>query len=96
MSSLLRAVLQSNEKADLRQFISQLRSEQEQYFLRNQILQAFDNYCTTHDKPAYFKRTSSIAELLNYTHEIILEEKNLWLLLRTRLLLKKSIGWQRI
>ncbi|WP_424094936.1 sucrose synthase [Moorena producens] len=84
MSSLLRAVLQSNEKADLRQFISQLRSEQEQYFLRNQILQAFDNYCTTHDKPAYFKRTSSIAELLNYTHEIILEEKNLWLLLRTR------------
>ena len=85
MTELLQAVLNSDEKADLRQLISKLRSREERYFLRNQILQAFADYCTSHHKPAYFHRTSFLGELLSYTHEMILEEKSVWLLVRPRI-----------
>jgi sucrose synthase len=85
MSELLQAVLSSDEKADLRQLIGQLRAEPDRYFLRNQILQAFADYCTRVEKPAYFYHTSLLGELLHYTHEILIEESSLWLLLRPRI-----------
>ncbi|MBE9167900.1 sucrose synthase [Pleurocapsales cyanobacterium LEGE 06147] len=85
MSKFIQAVLVSDEKADLRQFIGQLRTHQERYFLRNQILQEFANYCTEHDKPAYFQRTSLLGELLTYTHELFLEEESIWLILRPKI-----------
>lgn len=85
MSELLKAVLNSDEKADLQALLSQLRAGSEQYLLRNQILQLFADYCTRHDKPAYFFRSSVLGELLHYTHEIILEQESAWVILRPQM-----------
>jgi sucrose synthase len=84
MSELLRAVLDGDEKADLHQLLNQLRTEQERYFLRNQILQAFEDYCNNSNKPAYFYRTSALGELIHYTHEMILEDESVWFIIRPK------------
>jgi sucrose synthase len=85
MSKFIQAVLTSDEKVDLRQFLGQLRTQQERYFLRNQILHEFATYCAEHDKPPYFQRTSLLGELLVYTHELFLEEESIWLILRPKI-----------
>lgn len=85
MCELVLAVLNSDEKTDLSQFLEALRDSGERYFLRNQILQTFADYCSTHDKPAYFFRTSSLGELIQYAHELIVEEDDFWLLLRPKI-----------
>jgi sucrose synthase len=82
MCELLRAVLDGDEKNDLRQLLEQLRTDPERYFLKNQILQAFEDYCNNYQKPAYFSRSSALGELIRYTHEIILEEENIWFIIR--------------
>ena len=84
MSEILRTVLDGDEKADLRQLLDQLRADQGRYFLRNQILQAFEDYCNNNNKPAYFYRSSALGELIHYTHELILEEDNVWFIVRPR------------
>jgi sucrose synthase len=85
MCELIRAVLDGDEKTDLQQLLEQLRTEQERYFLRNQILQAFEDYCNNYEKPAYFSRSSALGELIRYTHEIILEEENVWFIVRPKI-----------
>ncbi|HAG81064.1 MAG TPA: sucrose synthase [Cyanobacteria bacterium UBA12227] len=85
MSELLRAVLEGDEKADLLQFLGQLRTASERYFLRNQILKAFEDYCHTYEKPAYFFHATPMGELIRYTHEIILEEESSWFILRPKI-----------
>lgn len=85
MYELVQAILNnSSEKSDLRQLISELRSQERRYFLRNEILQAFADYCHKAQKPAYFYQASSLGKLLHYTHEILLEEGSTWFLARTR------------
>lgn len=84
MSDMLQIVLESDEKADLRHLIGKLRHKQERYFLRNQILYEFAEYCTDENKPAYFYKSSALGELLHYSHEIILEEESIWLILRSK------------
>lgn len=86
MCELLRAVLDGDEKADLRQLLDQLRANhRERYFLKNQILQAFEDYCNNYQKPAYFSRTSALGELIHYTHEIILEKESVWFIVRPKI-----------
>lgn len=84
MYELVQAILNSGEKTDLRQLIGELRSKEKRYFLRNEILQAFGDYCHRSQKPAYFYHSSSLGELIHYTHEILLEEENTWFLVRSR------------
>ncbi len=85
MYELVQAILNSSEKTDLHQLLSELRSKEKRYFLRNEILQAFRDYCNHSQKPAYFYHSSSLGELIHYTHEIILEEENIWFLVRSRI-----------
>ena len=85
MSELLRTVLDGDEKADLHQLLGQLRATGERYFLRNQILQAFEDYCNNYQKPAYFSRSSALGELIRYTHEIIVEEESIWFIVRPKI-----------
>lgn len=85
MCEILRAVLDGDEKADLLQLLNQLRAHKERYFLRNQILQAFEDYCNNYQKPAYFYHSSSLGELIRYTHEIILEEESIWFIVRPKI-----------
>jgi sucrose synthase len=85
MCELLRAVLDGDEKTDLHQLLDQLRTHKERYFLRNQILQAFEDYCHNYQKPAYFYHSSALGELISYTHELILEDESAWFIVRPKI-----------
>ncbi|MEA5618821.1 sucrose synthase [Cronbergia sp. UHCC 0137] len=85
MYELVPSVLNSEEKNTLRQFISCLGSTGKNYFLRNEILQVFGDYCHQIEKPAYFYHSSSLGALIHYTHEMILEEENTWFVLRPKI-----------
>ncbi len=85
MYELFQAVLTSEEKTALRQFLLILDNFEKCYFLRNEILQAFTNYCHESEKPTYFYHSSSLGTLIHYTHEIILEDENTWFVVRPRI-----------
>lgn len=85
MYELIQTVLSSDEKTILRQLISKLSASGKRYFLRNEILHAFADYCHQFQKPAYFFHSSSLGTLIHYTHEIILEGDDIWLLVRPRI-----------
>jgi sucrose synthase len=85
MHDLFPSVLNSDEKISLQQLILTLKATDKNYFLRNEILQAFADYCHQSQKPAYFYHSSSIGKLIQYTHEIILEDKNIWFVVRPRI-----------
>ncbi len=82
MRELFQAALNGEEKLALHDFTVELRSRDRSYLLRNEILQAFADYCQHSQKPAYFFHTSSLGKLLHYTHELILEPEHFWFLLR--------------
>ncbi|MDM9381909.1 sucrose synthase [Chlorogloeopsis sp. ULAP01] len=85
MHELVQTVLNSEEKTALRYLISELNALGKRYFLRNEILQAFAEYCHQSQKPAYFFHSSSLGRLIHYTHEILLEDDSAWFLLRPRI-----------
>lgn len=85
MSEFIQAVLEGEEKTDLRQFSSELRTLDSRYLLRNEILTAFANYCTKYQKSEQFYTTSSLGKLIYYTQEIILEEASFCFLLRPKI-----------
>lgn len=85
MSELIQAVIDSEEKIELRQFASELRSSDKKYLLRNDILAFFASYCTKYDKAEKFYTSSNLGKLIYYTQEIILEEESFCLLLRPKI-----------
>ncbi len=85
MLELLQSVLRSDEKGDLRQLIGDLRATEKRYLLRNEILQTFEQTCQTLHKPPYFFHSSRVGELIHFTHEVLLEEGSVWLILRPRI-----------
>lgn len=85
MSELIQAVIESDEKKDLRQFASELRVSGKRYFLRNDILNDFATYCTKYEKPEEFTHSSNLRKLIDYTQEVILEDASFCLLLRPKI-----------
>src|ERR687886_2040325 len=85
MINLIQDVLESDERSDLRQFASQLRASDKKYLLRNDILAAFNEYCASHKKPEHFFQYSHLGQLVYYTQEIILDNENLYLLIRPKI-----------
>ncbi len=85
MHELVQTVLNSDEKTALRQLVLALSASGKKFFLRNEILQAFADYCHQSQQPAYFYHSSSVGKLIQYTHEMILEEESTWFLLRPRI-----------
>ncbi len=85
MYELVQSVFSSDEKTDLHQLIDVLKASGKFYFLRNEILQVFADYCQQSQKPAYFYYSSAIGKLINYTHEIILEAESSWFAVRPRI-----------
>ncbi len=82
MYKLIQTVLESDEKTDLHQLINALSRSGKQYFLRNEILQAFADNCRHPQQIGHPYNGSSLSQLIHYTHEIILDQENIWLLLR--------------
>ncbi|MEG4851666.1 sucrose synthase [Microcoleus sp. B5-D4] len=85
MSELFQAVIASDEKTDLRQFVSDLRALGNKYLLRNDIVNAFAAYCTKYEKPEQFHQSSLLSKLIYYVQEIILEDGSLCVLLRPKI-----------
>jgi len=70
MSELFQAVIASEEKTDLRQFVSDWRVLGNKYLLRNDIVNAFTAYCTKYEKPEQFHQSSHLSKLIYYVQEI--------------------------
>jgi sucrose synthase len=85
MFELVQAVIRSDEKVDFRQLAAKFRATGKRYLLRNEILRAFEQTCQMLEKPSYFFHSSRLGELIHYTHEVLLEDESLWLILRPRI-----------
>ena len=85
MSDLLQAVLNTEEKTDLRQFVSLLRTSDKKYLLRNEILHAFSEYCQNYQKSEQFHTSSRLSKLIYYVQEIILVNETLCMIIRPRI-----------
>lgn len=86
MSDLIQAVLNSDERTNLRQFASLLRSfDDKRYFLRNEILQLFNEYVQQYEKSPQFLASSKLQKLIHYVQEIILEDGNLCMIIRPKI-----------
>ncbi len=91
MSELVHAVLKSNERTDLRDFIDLLRREgSHRYLLRNDILNAFSTFCQDQEKNADYARNSALGRLIYYTQELILEYESLYLIIRPQIARQES------
>ncbi|MDZ8050087.1 MAG: sucrose synthase [Aulosira sp. ZfuVER01] len=85
MSELFQTVLESEEKTDLRSFISELRQQEKKYFLRNDIINVYSEYCSKYQKPEKFGSSSHLGKLIYYTQEIIQEDSNLCFIIRPKI-----------
>ncbi|MBD2356557.1 sucrose synthase [Tolypothrix sp. FACHB-123] len=85
MYELVQAALNSDDKIALYQLILAIKSTGKRYFLRNEILQAFADYCQQSHRPSYFYHASAIGKLIHYCHEIILEGDSTWFVARPRI-----------
>ncbi|NUN67192.1 sucrose synthase (plasmid) [Pseudanabaena biceps] len=90
MHKLIQAILNSDERNTLQQLVANLRGTGKRYFLRNEILQTFTELCEQLPQPIQGYHSSSLRQLINYIHELILDEKldnnlnekSIWLVLR--------------
>ncbi|MBL1175124.1 sucrose synthase [Pantanalinema sp. GBBB05] len=85
MSDLIQAVLESDERTNLRQFASLLRSLEKQYLLRNEIVTAFEAYCREYQQSEQFYTSSRLGKLIFYTQEIIFDNESLCMIIRPRI-----------
>ena len=85
MSYLIEAILNSEEKNDFREFISELTVSEGQYLLRNDILNFFNSLCQTKSDPEQYYHYSNLGKLIFYTQEIILEKESICLIIRPKI-----------
>ena len=86
MSELIQAVLDHPvERTDLRQFMAQLRNSEQRYLLHNDILTAFADYCSDHNKGDNFATGSALTRLIDYTQEVILERESICMIIRPKI-----------
>jgi sucrose synthase len=85
MSELIQAVLESEEKNDLRSFLSELRHQDKKYLLRNDILNVYNEYCTNYQKPEHFGSSSNLGKLIYYTQEIIQDISGFCFIIRPKI-----------
>jgi sucrose synthase len=85
MSKLIQSVLDSREKSDFRSFLSDLRQQENSYLLRNDILNAYSDYCSKYKKSEEFYTGSNLSKLIYYTQEIIREEESFCFIIRPKI-----------
>ncbi|MEM7552967.1 MAG: sucrose synthase [Cyanobacteria bacterium P01_A01_bin.84] len=87
MSDLIQAVLNSEDKNDLRSLISELRQQESGYLLRNDIVSLFNEYCSKYEKSESFFHGSHLGKLIYYTQEIIhiKDESSLCFIIRPKI-----------
>ncbi len=89
MHNLIKAVVDSNENYILREFLHQLRQQEKTYWLRNDILVFFEQFCQEQQALGKFtevdKTDSNITKLLYFIQEIILEAENYYVVVRPKI-----------
>ncbi|MDY6901308.1 MAG: sucrose synthase [Cyanobacteriota bacterium] len=85
MSELIEAVLDSTERSDFRSFLSDLRQQENSYLLRNDILNAYNEFCSKYKKSDDFYTSSDLSKLIYYTQEIIREESSFCFIIRPKI-----------
>ena len=85
MSELIQSILDSEEKSDFRSLLSDLRQGEKSYLLRNDILNAYSEYCSKHKKTDDFYTGSNLSKLIYYTQEIIREESSFCFIIRPKI-----------
>ena len=87
---LIQAVIESEEKVDLKRFISDLRVAENRYLLRNDIVNAFVEFSKKQEKPENYYNASNLGKLIFYTQEIMLEEEDLCIIIRPKIAYQES------
>ncbi|MEA5578486.1 sucrose synthase [Anabaena sp. UHCC 0451] len=85
MSELLQTLLDSEEKIDFRSFMSDLRQQEKKYWLRNDIIHVYGEYCGKYEKSEKFCTASNLGKLIYYTQEIIQEETSFCFIIRPKI-----------
>ena len=57
MKNVLDEIIEKNERKDFREYITLLVTQEQKFFLRNEILYHFRSYCDDKDKPQQFRDT---------------------------------------
>ncbi len=90
MLEIIKSILDTEEKNDLRQFFLRLHHQEKRYLLRNDILIEFAEYCNLQAKDQHFLDAASLCKLLHYTQEIILSEGNTYILVRPKIAFQQA------
>ncbi|OUL35297.1 sucrose synthase [Nostoc sp. 106C] len=85
MSELFQILLDSEEKSELRSFISELRQQEKKYLLRNDIINVYSEYCSKYKNTGKSDSSSHLGKLIYYTQEIIQEDSNLCFIIRPKI-----------
>jgi sucrose synthase len=85
MSHLIETIINSTERNDLREFIGELTTSNQQYLLRNDILNSFHSFCQNQPDPKQYYQSSHLGKLIYYTQEIILEKESICLIIRPKI-----------
>jgi sucrose synthase len=85
MFDLIESIVDSEEKKEFQQFLRQLRQQEKRYLLRNDILTAFNDYCSRAENPGALGQSSNVGRLIYCTQEIILESESLCLVVRPKI-----------
>jgi sucrose synthase len=82
MDKIIQSIVTSDEKSLLREMLDHLAATGKRYFLRNEILQAFADCSQFLPALGHAYHSSALSQLVLYTHEMILDEDHLWLVVR--------------
>jgi len=89
MPQLIQSVLNGQEKSVFREFLHQLRQGEKKYWLRNDILVFFTEFCAKQglpeSAPGTYLEKSKLGTLLYFTQEIILEDESFCLVIRPKI-----------
>lgn len=85
MSELLQAVIESDEKKDLRILMSVLRQSENKYLLRNDILNLYGDYCQENQVSPACSQSSNLGKLIYYTQEIIQDDTSFCFIIRPQI-----------
>ena len=82
MDKIIQLIITSDEKPLLRQLLDHLLATGKHYFLRNEILQAFVDCSQFLPALGHAYHSSALSQLVLYTHELIVEDNSVWLVVR--------------
>jgi len=82
MKNELDEIIEKNERKDFKEYITLLVTQEQKFFLRNEILYHFRSYCDDKDKPQKFRDSSSMYGFLKKVQELFILEDRIIILHR--------------